>query len=330
MLLQYWYAQYAGVAEWNQFWSMQNADGTNMQNPYEVFANEAVEKSLVEYYRAFDFNIAADGSAMQDYTSAQGQIMMGDAVFMVNGSWMYNEENVRYGEFMNDVTFIKAPVISSLGYELFSDSGYNAEKCDAILSAICDGVDANKEVATIKSEVETALSVSLDMVDIERAVEARAVSLLRSVQGWCVSSKISDDVKPIAELFLRMCASEDGAKLMSQHTSEVHYFAPNVFENSNEPWLKGINEMFHNVHTKQVIAGATGYRSKMGVGDAMFPYMTTYASNHVLSEKITRYNNTTLAVEKGISIYETAAQACAKSVYDHAKKQCDNKLWDVD
>lgn len=328
--LQYWYAQYAGVNAWEQFWSMQNADGSNMEKPYEVFNDEAVEKALVEFYRAFDYNIAADGSAMQDYTAAQGQIMMGDAVFMSTGSWMYNEENVRYSEYMDDVTFIKAPVISSLGYKLFSNDGYNAEKCEAILSAICDGVDANKDVATIESEVESTLSVSLDTADVEKVVEARGISLVRGTTSWCISSKIPNEIKPIAELFLRMCASEDGAKLMSQHTNEVHYFAPDVFANRSEPWFKGADAMLHNVHTKQVKPGATGYRSKMGVGDAMFPYMTTYASNTILAEKITRYNNTTLAVEKGVSIYETAAQACAKSVYDHAKKQCDNKLWNVD
>ena len=115
MLFQYWYAQYAGIAEWNRFWSMQNADGTNMQNPYEVFANEAVEKTLIECYRAFDYNIAADGSTMQDFTSAQGQIMVGDAAFMATGSWMYNEENVRYGEYMCTSVQASISIASVLG-----------------------------------------------------------------------------------------------------------------------------------------------------------------------------------------------------------------------
>ena len=324
--LQYWFAQYEGVNEWKKFWSMQDENGNNLAQPYEVFAADGVEEILKDYYRMYDENIGSDGSKMQDFTSAQAQIMMGDAAFMATGSWMYNEEHLRYSEYTKDVSFIKIPVISALGVKLFGDK-YDEDKCDAILSAICDGVDAGKDVETIKSETETALNVSLDLEDVAKAVEARGIVIDRSGSAWYISEKSDDEIKEIATLFLRMCASEDGAKLMGEHTNETQFFALGMFAESDEPWFKGTSAMLFNKHVKACVAEARGYRAELGVGEAMFPYMTRYPVNHVMAQGLTVYDSRTLKKTGDISIFNAAAKECATQIYDHAKKQVEDGIW---
>ena len=326
--LQYWLAQYRGVDGYKKFWSMQDENGNNLEKPYEVFASDGIEEILKDYYRMYDENIGSDGSKMQDFTSAQAQIMMGDAAFMCTGSWMYNEEHLRYGEYTKDVTFIKLPVTSALGVKLFGDK-YDADKCDKILSAICDGTDAGKEVEEIKSDTEKALNVSLDLDDVSKAVEARGIVLDRSGSAWYISSKASDEIKEIASLFLRMCASEEGARLMGEHTSETQFFALDMFSDSSEPWFKGTSAMLFNKHVKACRAETRGYRLELGVGDAMFPYMTTYPVNHVMKQGLTVYDSRTLKKVGDLGIFSTAATECASELYNHAKKQFEDGIWKV-
>lgn len=326
--LKYWLAQYVGSEKWETFWSMQDKDGNNLENPYEVFAMDGIEQVLTEFFRMYDKNIGSDGSTMQDFTSAQGQIMLGDAAFMATGSWMYNEEYIRYGEYMNDVTFIKVPVISALGVKLFG-SVYSEEKCDEILSAICDGVDEEKEIETIKSEVESKCGVTLNIDDVKTAVEARGVVQDRTNSAWYISSKSDDGIKEIAALFLRMCASEDGARLMAEHTHETQFFAMNAFTDSEEPWFKGTYSMLFNKYVVTSIASTRGYREDLGLSDATFPKLTSYPVNYVLDKNLTVYDASTLKVTGSYSIFSDAAKTTKQLIYDDAKSNIEAGIWKV-
>lgn len=325
--LKYWLAQYLGEQDWEIFWSMQDKDGNNLEKPYEVFAMDGVTQVLEEFFRMYDYNIGSDGSKMQDFIAAQAQLMTGESAFMATGSWMYNEEYVRYAEYIDDVTFIKVPVISALGVKLFGDDGFNEEQCDTILSKICEGVDANKEVAEIKAAAEVVAGKTLSQEDVDAAIAARGMVQDRSGSSWYLSSKVGEDVKEIATLFLRMCASEDGARLMAEHTNETQYFALNAFEERNEPWFKGTYNMLFNKHVKTMMANPTGYRAALGVGDSTFPKLTYYPVNYVLDKELTVYNPATLVNNGQYAQFTTAAQNTQKLVYDSAKDNFNNGIW---
>ena len=327
MPLRYWLAQYLGEEKWDTFWSMQDKDGNNLEKPYEVFEMDGVEQTLAEFFRMYDKNIGSDGSTMQDFISAQAQLMVGDAAFMATGSWVYNEENVRYAEYMDDVTFIKIPVISALGVKLFGDDGFNDDKCDQILSKICEGVDENKDVATIKAEAEAVAGKALSQEDVDAAIYARGMVQDRTNSCWYLSSKVGDDVKEIAINFLRMCASEDGARLMAEHTNETQFFAMNAFENSEEPWFRGTANMLFNKHVVIARAEPTGYRAALGVGDSTFPKLTFYPVNYILDKELTVYNANTLVREGDYSIFAAAAKDTQEVIYDSAKENFDTGIW---
>lgn len=329
--MQYWFAQYVGVDGWNTFWSMQNEDGSNMEKPYEVFKMEGIEECFANFYRMYDYNIGADGSTMQDFNAAQGQVVQGDAAFMSTGSWMYNEECVRWADYIDDVCFVKVPVISELGYKLFGgEGGYDDAKCDLILSAICDGVDANKEVSVIKSEVEKQLNVTLKEEDVQRVAEARGIAIDRSGSCWYLNNKSDPEIKKIAALFLRMCASEEGAALMAKHTNETQFFAPGALANEDEQWFTSQAATLTNKYVTLLAASNTGYRLKLNTGDSMFPGISFYMINSVLQNPTTRYDDSSLKAVKDISIFVEPAKKAASTTYEFAKEQFEKKLWMVD
>ena len=123
-LICYWMKQYGGTEEYEQFWSMQNADGSDMGlESYKVFDTDAVREMFAALYEFYDQAMAAPGSLAQNFMSAQAQIMEGNAVFYSVGDWMFNEEVADFSDKLNDITFIKVPVISALGTKLFGTGG---------------------------------------------------------------------------------------------------------------------------------------------------------------------------------------------------------------
>ena len=327
--LKYWLAQYLGQENWDTFWSMQDKDGNNLEKPYEVFEMDGVEQVLTEFFRMYDYNIGSDGSKMQDFTAAQAQIMLGDAIFMATGSWMYNEEHIRYADYIDDITFVKIPVISALGEKLFADDfGGNKEKCDQLLSKICLGVDENKDYSVIKSEADAFAGVTLSEEDVKSAIYARGVVQDRSGSSWYLSSKVDENIKEIATLFLRMCASEDGAKLMAKETSETQFFALTAFADSDEPWFKGTSNMLFNKHVVTAIATPTGYRAAMGGGDSTFPKLTYYPVNYVLEKELSIYDDSTLKLlTSDISKFENAAKDAKTLIYNSSKENVEKGIW---
>ena len=124
-----------------------------------------------------------------------------------------------------------------------------------------------------------------------------------------------------------MCASEDGARLMAEHTNETQFFAMNAFENSDKPWFKGTYEMLFNKHVKTMVSSPKGYRSDLGVGDSTFPKLTYYPVNYVLDKELTVYDPATLVNNGNYAQFATAAQTAQKLVYDSSKDNFTSGIW---
>ena len=323
-----WLAQLRGYDGLKEFWSMQDAEtGANLENPYEVF-NGDFEEVLTEFIRMMDYNTAAYGATTQDFKTAQQQFMQGDAVFYAVGDWAYNEEKIRNESKLKDVTIVRTPVISALGTKMFGEStgyGYDAEKCEEILCAIVDGVDANKEASVITSEINTALSVSLNEADVLEVCKRLAFVTGNSDTVTAVVSAKSK-VQDIAALFLRMIASDDGAALIAQETLTANPFNLTALADYDSAWHQSTAKRISNRYMKQIPQFATGYRKQMGL-TTLTPYTGDKMQTKVLELELTRYDNYKLTPIKEISIFADAAKTMAESIYTNAKDAWEKGQW---
>ncbi|MBQ7368616.1 MAG: extracellular solute-binding protein [Clostridia bacterium] len=323
-----WLAQMRGYDGMKEFWSMQDAKtGENLEKPYEVF-DEDFEKILTEFIRIMDYNTAAYGATTQDFKTSQNQFMQGDAVFYPIGDWAYNEEKIRNESKLDDVTIVRFPVISALGTKMFGEGtkyGYTAEKCEQILCTVIDGVDANKEAATIKAEADAALSVSLDEADVLEL--CKRVALI-SGNSDPVSAVISakSEVQDIAALFLRMCASDDGASLIAHETLTANPFDRDALFDYDSAWHQSTSKRLANRYMKQTPRLASGYRRQLGL-TAFTPYTGDRTGTKVLELELTRYDDYKLTPVKDVSIYATAAKTLAETIYTNAKNAWENGQW---
>ena len=326
-LIRAWMAQYSGKEYIEQFWSMLNEDGSRMEKPYDVFADESIERALAEFYRLYDYNAVADGAAMQTFTAAQAQLMRGDAAFYAVGDWMFNEEFDRFPQQRNDVTIINTPVISALGVKLFGDT-YDEAKCDQILSQICKYIDEYKTMEEIETLVESDLSVSLDMEEIERVCEARGYT--DPMSSSMIFLSVNSQVKDIAALFMRMCASTEGGTLIAEHTRSNNPFSPNALANKEYRWLQDASKILANPYSDYFRTGMvmTDYRATLSV-NSMFPLLGSSIVAYVSEEGKTIYSGFNLDKTGDLALYASAAQTTAQAIYTHAKKQYDEKIWNV-
>ncbi len=328
MYLQ-WMAQYAGYDELKEFWSMQDSEtGENLANPYEVYKSDAITESMKEFYRMMDYNTAAFGASTQDFKAAQNQWMNGDAVFYSVGSWVYNEEKIRNKNKIEDVILVRVPVISALGTKVFGAGtayGYSAEKCEQILCAIIDGVDANKDAATITSEVNTALGVSLNEADVLEVCERVGyVTGNSDIENAIISVKSTK--KDICALFFRMCASDDGASLIAHSTNTVNPFKLNALDDVNSNWHKGYTSLVHNRYMKQIPRMASGYRRQLGL-TTLTPLTGDSLHTAILEDTVSIYNDYTYKKEKDYSVYYNKATELINDIYTNAKNQWESGLW---
>ena len=297
MMLKTWFRQYIEEVDFEKFYSMEEADGTKLTEPYKVFGEpdsvfeDGLIKAFEAYYQAFDYNIAAPGATTHDFTKAQAQLMNGDAVFYVVGDFMLNEEFDRFKSRLNDITFINFPVLSSVGTKLFGSEPYNksAADCEKILRDIIDGVDENKSVADIKSIIDAKYSASFAESDILKACESRGVVYDQSGSSIFISKNISEDMKPIAELFLRYCASSDVAGLIAQNTRVNNPFSPEALADSPYPWIRNTCSILKNVYSNPIVFKTKGYRSRLSLG------------NFVVG---TNANTAMTLIEEGYTIYD--------------------------
>ena len=326
-----WIAQYNGEDEFNKFWSFENTDGTAMTDEEisQVFGYESVREALEVVYQMSDYNMAAPGSAVHEFKTAQSLIMKGDAVFYSVGDWMFNEEFYGFPSFLKDVTCVNPPLLSALGEKVFGPNttyGYSLELADKILSAIAKYVDQGKLAKEVKPLVEEELSVTLLLEDVTTICERRGLTRCNVAPNVIVSEK--SEKKDIAGLFLRFVASTDGGKIFAAESRTTYCYALDSVVDSEYPWVNGQNIIANSKYFNPIQADIYGFGNRAEYGlTGIFPAPcmdSITVINDILEENngkgITRYNDKSLTILAGTeNLYFDAANAKCDAMVKAAK-----------
>lgn len=326
-----WLIQAMGKEKYDTFYSFENEDGTPMTNDaYKVYGYSEIADVLTQAYHFFDESMEAYGSASQDFSAAQGQIMKGSAVFMANGDWMFNEEFVRHQSYLNDVTFISTPVISTVGKKLFgAGTAYNFDdaKADSVLSTIIKYYDQHKTSAEIKAATDADLSVNLNQADVDAAVLARSYICSELSPGLVINNFSTK--KDISALFLRFCTSADGGKIFSAESHSLSPYAIKDPVDSDYAWIKSVNNIITNKYNA-VSRDIKGYRKSMDV-TVLFPGLSDPYSTD-LQGKVSKYEKNQqnqYVITKSDAVYSEIASATATEIYNTAKYNVEHGVWKV-
>ena len=330
-LVNPWLGQYEGYDSFNEFWSFQkkveNEDGTvtytdMTTDAYEVFHKQGVYELYEATYQMYDWQMSAAGSGSHDLSSAQAKIMKGEAVFYSVGDWMFNEEAKKFPKYLNDVTFINIPMLSSVGTLVFGDNGFDAATCEQILTSIIKYADQHMAAETIKSTVESELSVTLDLEDVVSICERRGYVKDSSGAMAIISQK--SEKKELAETFLRFCASTEVATLMSKSMQTGSPFAVGVNNDSQYPYLQATSKIAANPYFKQLISVNQGYRARLGPA-GMFPSEGDIFVNKIYDAQITTYD-ASLNRTGSDELYKNAAYKTVERIYNDAKTNIEKGL----
>ena len=320
-----WFAQYSGLEEYNKFMSFTDAQGNTLPNFYEVFEYDGLEKALEIVYHLYDPMTAAIGAANQEFSVAQSQIMKGDAAFMCNGDWMLNEEYDRFTKLVDDVTFIKPPMISALGEKLFgagTNYGFDSDKCDKILSTIVKYADQNKLAEEIKPLVDTELHVNIELADVQTVCERRGYVRLNLNFGLVVSEHSTK--KELAATFIRFCCSEEAGKLFSTKSRSSSPWALDDPVESDIEWIKSVNGILANPYGKQIISNMQAKRKQLSI--TYLPKLGEYFATTIFEQGVSKYNEY-LEIVGDNKVYATAARNAIEDEYQNARKQEENGAW---
>ena len=221
---------------------------------------ERIEKS---YYRQpviewtvffWDQMLAAPGSDSTTHDVAHGNLAMGNAVFMGNGEYFYNEVQNDYREFLEDLEMMHDPMHSFVGLKynlcgaghdvLTNTKAYDAhcEDCDEILSAFCyiwDGyakslggktTNATKKNDVI-AEVAAETGTTLTSAQYDALADARGYVYGGYTPMYLMKDCGTQTIE-IAKLFLRMLASEDAANIRTQYGMLHPYYDNEIAANT--------------------------------------------------------------------------------------------------
>lgn len=330
-LVNPWLGQYEGYDSFNEFWSFQKKttaeDGTvtyadMTTDAYEVFHKQGVYEVYENVYQMYDWQMSAAGSGTQDFTSAQAKIMKGEAVFYSVGDWMFNEEAARFPKYINDVTFINVPMLSSVGTLVFGDNGFDDATCEKILTTVIKYADEHMAAETIETTVESELSVQLDLADVVSVCERRGYVKDSSSAMAVVSEKSTK--KDLAALFLRFCASTEVGTIMSKSMQTGSPFAVGANSDSEYIYLKATSKITENPYFKQLISVNQGYRERLGPA-GMFPSEGDVFVTKVYEAQITTYDGS-LSRTGSDDLYKTAAYATVERIYQNAKENVEKGL----
>ena len=194
-----WAAQHDGLEKVNAFRDGYAPDG-NRYVPEMMLYEGLLEGLKVLEVLLKDSNKYVNPYKSSDFTTVQNYFLEGDKkiVININGDWLEREARSNYSADEIDITYIKAPVISSLGTQL----GITDEE----LSQIIDCIDNDKEMTAFTStEGYTNEEV------VERVKQARSlnISVSGSHTAWipAYSSKVD-----MAKKFLQYMATDEGIK----------------------------------------------------------------------------------------------------------------------
>ena len=210
-------AQMMGVSEYDKFFNLDyllDQDGKIDPDGWKIYEDEMWKDLFEVYLQEWDVLYSSLGSKTQEHTDADAQVVRGQAAFMFNGDYFYNEVRNDFERYLGDVRFTKVPLISALGTKLGLHT--DEETCDEILRLIVEKCDNSVATAQIETEVEAAISgVDINETQIERIREARSVCGGGGGTGMYVMK--DSPVKDITYKLLRMVASADAGKVFSKY-----------------------------------------------------------------------------------------------------------------
>ena len=199
-----WMAQYMGVEEYTDFFSLRPKTGSTRENGWEVYDNEAILYALraMETFAAQEY--AADGSLYTlDHLLADQVLMDGEALIEITGDWSYSEiVGIGYSdEDLANLEVLPVPIISELADKIGLTG--SAEQKDAKLSEIIKNIDEGKTDSQIADLIS---GVTADMAATVR--EARGIYYDLGAGHEAVIPSYSD-AKDAAKLFLRFISSKE-------------------------------------------------------------------------------------------------------------------------
>ena len=209
-ILNNWWAQYEGIAGYNNFWNGVDEKG---DPSVEIFSQQGrLEALTVLDGMLSEYGYGGDSN---DVGRFQNRFMMGWGVFMINGDWLYNElggkEAVNEWSDVFNLRWLQAPVVSSI-----------VDKCeqvktDAQLSFVVKCVDEGKDFAATKTAYASASHGELTEADYNRIYEAR--KLVDKMNGHCSYIPSYAEGKYVAMDFLRFLATDKGNEIVMNKTN---------------------------------------------------------------------------------------------------------------
>ncbi len=319
-------------------------NGELVSGAYKVYDNPALEEAFTAMYQVVDWNTATSNVASQGFEAAQAQLLRGDGVFYFCGDYLYQEEKYRFEDKLDDINYIRTPVISKIGLDLFGEGtsyNYNAEKADKTLSIIVKYVDQNLSAEEIKTKAEQELGYALRMEDVEKVCHARG--LFRSSGNPSqvhVSSKIPADKIPAMEAFLRFVASDDGGQMFADNALITSPWNMDALVGNESNYLNSVAQAVHNQHNVEFSLQNNRYKVKVAYS-GMFPGLGEIWSvdfysgvkkggKEVVKGYVTKYDEDLNVIPAGNAVYREAGKAMAKYVYEFAYNAVKDRAWEAD
>ncbi|MBQ8320504.1 MAG: hypothetical protein IJX81_06450 [Clostridia bacterium] len=253
--------------------------GYSVYEKYDDYYKACIEVFLQQY----DVVYSVLGSASQRHDQAHAQLVRGNAAFMSDGAYFFNEVRANFSTRLNDIRMMQTPMISYLGVDLKLDgTGTDEEKCDEILSYMTKLVDEGKTNAEIETMTETQFAgVDISQTQVEKIVAARGVGAT-SYQADGYITKGSP-MKDVAALFLRMMASQDAADLWSEYGLMSAYEKSGKTEYDYQ-FLKDAADI-HNANTNQLFYSSTyGLRKAMATSVAFGDYFSASMVTNITAD----------------------------------------------
>ena len=329
-LMYTWLAQYS-FDEYQRIATLENknSDGTKTpmtENAWEIYKSDAMLEVVSAMYRMFDFNIASYGSTQLTLDQAQAAVLKtsgSNGVFMANGDWYLNEVKMNYKNYLSDIDFMRTPVISALGTRLFgANTSYNMSEadCDKLLSYIVALADDGKTATEVVSLVQSEKGVTITEAIAKEVLQARGIYYSRGVEHMAYIDK-NAGAKNVAELFLRMMASDDFAETFAQSANATTPYRKLVNEYSQYDYVKNASKIFVNDNQKVIqwqLNDIKGYRNTIGLG--MFTTTSNLPVMIAGSANLPTMYSEGKRTENTAQCYKDSATAFLQSEYDNLKK----------
>lgn len=234
-MLEVWQAQY-DTPDYvnNTFWKLDGGAEDPAPSKNVLTKEDGRYEALKVLDRILKPDYMVDGSNSITHTSAQTKYLHGEAVMMVNGSWLLNEMRNTSGA-KNSFVMMKSPVISSIVQKCPTIDGYDGGEPDEELSALIAAVD---NAASAEEVPLTGEGYEVSREDANRIYEARnLMSSNFDAHGIIVPKYATSKVG--AKEFLKYFYSDENLKTYWE-TTQLPMMID--YSNGNGPDMKDWNE----------------------------------------------------------------------------------------